>query len=79
MFWYLRNQSSKQANLADLQLRLNYAFFSQNWCRKLLKKNVEYESILYNSTELSVDWTSRGSQNQTILFILLSRKIKFSI
>ena len=31
---------------------------------------------LYNSTELSVDWTSREFQNQTILF---SRKIKSSI
>ena len=39
------------------------------------KKKLEYESILYNSTELSVDWTSRELQNQTILF---SRKIKSS-
>ena len=42
--------------------------------KKLLKKNLEYESILYNSTELLVDWTSREFLNQTILF---SRKIKF--
>ena len=40
----------------------------------MLKKNLEYESILYNSTELLVDWTSREFLNQTILF---SRKIKF--
>ena len=40
------------------------------------KKNFEYESILYNSTELSVEWTSREFRNQTILF---SRKIKSSI
>ena len=46
--------------------------------RKLLKKNLEYESILYNSTELSVDLTSREFQNQTILFMLFSRKIKSS-
>ena len=79
MFWYLRNQRSKQGSLADLQFLFSYALFSQNWCRKLLKKNVEYESILYNSTELSVDWTSKGSPNQTILFILFSKKIKSSI
>ena len=79
MFWYLRNQRSKQGNLADLQFLFNYALFSQNWCSKLLKKNVEFESISYNSTEPSVDWTSRGFQNQTILFILFSRKIKSSI
>ena len=46
--------------------------------RKLLKKNLEYESILYNSTELSVDLTSREFQNQTILFMWFSRKIKSS-
>ena len=31
---------------------------------------------LYNSTELSVDWTSREFQNQAISF---SRKITYSI
>ena len=41
-----------------------------------LKKNLEFESILHNSTELSVDWTFREFQNQTILFL---EKIKFSI
>ena len=41
-----------------------------------LKRNLEYENILYNSTELSVDWTSRRFQNQTILF---SRKINSSM
>ena len=35
-----------------------------------------YESILSNSTELLVEWTSREFQNQTILF---SRKIKGSM
>ena len=40
------------------------------------KKNLEYENTLYNSTELSVDWTSREFQNQTILS---STKIKSSI
>ena len=49
--------------------------------QKLMQKAVnkstfEYDSILYNSTELSVDWTSREFPNQTILF---SRKIKSSI
>ena len=37
------------------------------------KKNPKYDSNLYNSTELSVDWTSREFQNQAILF---SRKMK---
>ena len=55
MFWYLFNQRSKQTNLADLQFLLNYALFSKNLYRKLLKKNLECESISYNSTELSVD------------------------
>ena len=73
MFWYLRNQRSKQTNLADSQFLLNYALFSKNWCRKLLKKNLKYKRILYNSTELSVDWTSREFQNQSIVF---SRKNK---
>ena len=50
--------------------------FPKTGAETCLKKNLEYESILYNSTELSVDWTSREFQNQTILF---SRKIKFSI
>ena len=50
---YLRSQLSKQTNLVDLQLLSNYALFSKNWGRKLLKKNLEYESILYNSTEES--------------------------
>ena len=76
MFWYLASQRSKQTNLADLQLYLNYALFSKNWCRKLLKKNLKYKSILYNSTELSVDWTSREFQNQSIVF---SRKIKATL
>ena len=38
--------------------------------------NLEYESILYNSTELSIDWTSREFQNQTVLFL---NKFKSSI
>ena len=76
MWSYLRNQRSKQTNLVYLHVISSYAFFSKNWCRKLLKKNFEYESILYNSTELSLDWTSRELQNQTILF---SKKIKSSM
>ena len=76
MWSYRRSQLSKQRNLVDLQFLLNYALFSKNWFRKLLKKNLEYESILHNSTELSVNWASTESQNQNILF---SRKIKSSI
>ena len=51
---YVTNGQNKQ-NLADLQFLLNYALFCKHLCRKLLKKPLEYESILYNSTELSVD------------------------
>ena len=29
MFWYLRNQRSRQANLEDLKFLLNYALFSK--------------------------------------------------
>ena len=38
MWSYLRNQRSKQTNLVDLQFLLNYALFSKNSCRELLKK-----------------------------------------
>ena len=55
---------------------MNYALFSKNWCRKLLKKNLKYKSILYNSTELIVDWTSREFQNQSVVF---SRKNKGTV
>ena len=51
---YVANGQNKQ-NLADLQFPLKHALFSNNWCRKLRKKNLEYESILYNYAELSVD------------------------
>ena len=43
----------------------SYALFGAESC---LKKNLEYESILHNFTELLVDWTSREFQKQTILF-----------
>ena len=44
MWSYLRNQPSKQTNFVYLQFLSNYALFSKNWCRKLLK-NLEYESL----------------------------------
>ena len=69
---YLRNQQSKQTNLAYLQFLSNYVLFSKNWCKKLLKKHLEYKSILYTSTEISVGWTPREFQNETASF---SRKI----
>ena len=50
--------------------------FSTTGAESSKKKNLEYESILYNYAELSVDWTSREVQNQTILF---SGKIHSSI
>ena len=45
----------------------------------MFKKNLKYESILYNSTELPIERTSRESQKQTILLIFISRKIQFSV
>ena len=33
--------------------------FPQTGAGSFLKKNLEYESILSNSTELSVEWASR--------------------
>ena len=63
--YYVTNGQNKQT-IYNLRFLLNYALFCKNWCRMLLKKNLKYDSILYNSTELSVDWTSREFQNQTI-------------
>ena len=58
------------------RISLKLRTLSQKRMQKFVKKNQEYESILYNSTELSTDWTSKEFQNQIILF---SRKIKSSI
>ena len=33
--------------------------------KTVTKKNFEYENILYDSSELSVDWTPREFQNQS--------------
>ena len=49
--------------------------FPKTDAESCLERNLEYESILYNSTKLSVDWTSREFQNQTML---CSRKIESS-
>ena len=62
MFWYLHNERSKQTNIADLQFLLNYTLFSKIWSKKMLKKTLEYESILYNCTELKV-----SKSNYTII------------
>ena len=51
MFLYLRDQRSKQANLADLQFPLNCPLFFQKLEQKI-RKNLKCENILYNSTEL---------------------------
>ena len=51
-------------------------FFPKTGPESCLKKNFEYEGILYNSTGLSGDWTFTEFQNQTIL---ISRKNKSSI
>ena len=42
------------------------------------KENLEYDSILYNSTELSVDWTAREFQKKTI-FIIFKKHFSFNI
>ena len=47
MWSCLRNQRSKQSNLVDLQFLLNYALFSKNWCRKLLKKGSLNMKVYY--------------------------------
>ena len=47
--------------------------FPKTVAESCLKRNLEFENTLYNSTELSVDWAYREFQNETILF---SRKIK---
>ena len=66
----------KTNKLVYLQSLLNYVLFLSKTNAESCLKNHEDESILYNSTELSVDWTSRELQNQTVLF---SRKIKCSV
>ena len=47
--------------------------FPKTGAESCYKNNLEYESILSNSTKLLVDWTSREFQNQTML---LPRKTK---
>ena len=69
MFWYLRHQRSKQTNLADLQYILNYPLFFQELVQKV-KKNLEYESILYNSNDWTIRWLDiqRISKSNYIIF-----------
>ena len=69
MFWYLRHQRSKQTNLADLQYILNYPLFFQKLVQKV-KKNLEYESILYNSNDWTIRWLDiqRISKSNYIIF-----------
>ena len=69
---YATNDKNKPCRFT-ISFELCKNSFPKTGAKRCLKKNLEYESILYNSTELSVDWTSREFQNQTILF---SRKIK---
>ena len=75
MWSYLHDQRSKQTSFVDLQFLSNYSLFSEKLAQKetLLKRNLEHESILYISTELSVDWKSKTFQNQAVFF---ARKIK---
>ena len=70
------NQLSKQANLVNLPFLPHYDSFPKIGEESCLEKNREYENLSYNSTELSVDCTSRKFQNQAILFL---RKTKSSI
>ena len=76
MWSYLRIQRLKQTDFLDLQLSRVMHSLPKTDAESYLKMNLEYESILCNSTELSVHWKSREFQSQTILF---SRKIKSSI
>ena len=69
MFWNLGHQRSKQTNLADLQYILNYPLFFQKLVQKV-KKNLEYENILYNSTDWTIRWLDiqRISKSNYIIF-----------
>ena len=50
-------------------------FFPNTSAESCFENNIEYKTISYNSNELSVDWTFREFQNQTIIF---SRKVESS-
>ena len=73
MWSCLRIQRLKETDFLDLQLSRIMNSLPKTDAESYLKRNLEYESILCNSTELSVHWTCREFQNQTILFL---RKIK---
>ena len=64
MWSHLRNQWSKQTNFVDLQFFFQLCTFCQKLVQKVVKKGASNnESILFNSTELSVHRTSREFQN----------------
>ena len=62
--YYLSNGQNRQTNfffgILDSFLKTD--------AESCLRKNLAYKSILYNSIELSGDWTSTEFQNQTTLF-----------
>ena len=68
---YLTNVQNKQT-LQIYNFFWNKHSFSKNDAEGCEKKELKYEIMLYNSTELSVDWTSRWFQNQTISFSMSS-------
>ena len=59
MWSYLRNQRLKQTNRVDLQSFELCNLFQKLMQKVVKKKNLEDESILHNSTELSLDWISK--------------------
>ena len=76
---YLDINVTNGQNKQTLQIYIFFCimhFFPNTGPKKCLKGNLEYKTILYNSTELSTGWTSREFQSQTTLF---SRKIRSSI
>ena len=72
--YYVINGQNKQTCVCSLLFR-SMRSFSKTGAEGLSKKNL-FKGILYNSTELLVEWTLREFQNQTILF---AREIKPSI
>ena len=66
MWSYLRNQRLKKS-FVDLQFLSNYALFSKSWSKKLLKRSLEYESILCNYI-IPLNYRLTGNQDQTMLY-----------
>ena len=75
MYWQTNNPGSTNKPCTS-KISFESCTLFQILVHKLITKNLKYESISYNSTELLIDGTSREFQNQTKLF---SRNIKSSV